>query len=239
MDDDGGTRAIRDAERPGRDEELETSRLLVEFLHATYATRRVDEHGDAGQSVAAPAHGEPPGLSAHVIRAAIHVYQHGDRTVSQLAAGLGISLGWASRVADELVERGHAVRERDPRDRRVVRLRMTDASLAEIERAYRWRGDIVARALAEHRPDERAAIRRFLRRVTDEMTAEANRREASLGAPPPRDLDRSAGDAAQSDETATGRAVAGPVNARSEAARASAARAAGGRGRVPRARPGA
>jgi DNA-binding MarR family transcriptional regulator len=171
-----------------RDEELETSRLLVEFLHAAYATRRLDQPG-ADVEPGRPGAHDPRaagamqgddrlagGSSAHVIRAAIHVYQHGDRTVSQLAAGLGISLGWASRVADELVERGHAVRERDPNDRRVVRLRMTESALEEIERAYRWRGDVVGRTLAEHSPSERAAIRRFLRRVTDEMTAEAARR---------------------------------------------------------------
>ena len=187
-----------------RDEELETSRLLVEFLHATYATRRLDQpapdSGAATEPEAGPGAGPgvdpgagasdvaaiamdrvPGGASAHVIRAAIHVYQHGDRTVSQLAAGLGISLGWASRVADELVERGHAVRERDPNARRVVRLRMPPAALEEIERAYRWRGDVVGRVLVEHTPAERAAIRRFLRRVTDEMTNEAARRAG--GAP--------------------------------------------------------
>jgi DNA-binding MarR family transcriptional regulator len=143
-----------------RDEAFETSRLVVDLLHAAHASRRVaDTHvGDPAGPRAAPA-------SEHAMRAAIYHYQHGERTVGQLASGLGISRGWASRVAEELVERGHAAREGDPGDRRVVHLRLTDASLAEIERAYRWRGDVVAAALAEHGPAERAAIRRFLRQV--------------------------------------------------------------------------
>lgn len=93
--------------------------------------------------------------------------------MGQLATGLGISRGWASRVAEELVERGHVEREDDPDDRRVVRLRLTERSLAEIERAYRWRGDVVAAALAEHGPAEREAIRRFLRQVAAGLAGDA------------------------------------------------------------------
>jgi DNA-binding MarR family transcriptional regulator len=159
-----------------RDEAFETSRLVVELLHAAHASRRGGGGGEAG-SPDGP-HGamhEQP-ASEHAIRAAIYLYQHGERTVGQLAAGLGISRGWASRVADELVTRGHAARESDPVDRRVVHLRLTEGSLAEIERAYRWRGDVVAAALAEHGPAERAAIRRFLQRVASELEAEAMNR---------------------------------------------------------------
>jgi DNA-binding MarR family transcriptional regulator len=153
-----------------RDEAFETSRLVVDLLHAAHASRRTGatpgDHAPDGSTGREPA-------SDHAIRAAIYLYQHGERTVGQMATGLGISRGWASRVADELVERGHAAREGDPGDRRVVRLRLTERSLAEIERAYRWRGDVVAAALAEHGPAERAAIRRFLRDVAAGLAREA------------------------------------------------------------------
>lgn len=160
-----------------RDEAFETSRLVVELLHAARASRRAQGADEPAPSAAeAAAHPPEPHpadpIADHVIRASIYLYQHGDRTVGQLAAGLGISPGWASRVAEELVSRGHVARQNDPGDRRVVRLRLTEEALAEIERAYRWRGDIVAAALAEHGPAERAAIRRFLRRVADDLEAE-------------------------------------------------------------------
>ena len=162
--------------RPGpeavtRDEAFETSRLLVELLHAAHASRKSTEAGDAAAPTPGGLHDAP--ASDHAIRAAIHIYQHGERTVGQLATGLGISRGWASRVAEELVERGHVARESDPGDRRIVHLRLTEHSLAEIERAYRWRGDVVAAALAEHDPTEREAIRRFLRRVVDDLSNRA------------------------------------------------------------------
>jgi DNA-binding MarR family transcriptional regulator len=157
-------------EQVSRDEAFETSRLVVDLLHAAHASRRTG---------AAPGGEAPDGgtgrapASDHAIRAAIYLYQHGERTVGQMATGLGISRGWASRVADELVERGHAARLGDPGDRRVVRLQLTERSLAEIERAYRWRGDVVAAALAEHGPAERAAIRRFLRDVAAGLAGDA------------------------------------------------------------------
>lgn len=174
-----GSAAARPAATPeavSRDEAFETSRLVVELLHAARASRRspgTEEPlagGDASAVHAASPSADP--ISDHVIRASIYLYQHGERTVGQLAAGLGISRGWASRVAEELVARGHAAREDDLGDRRVVRLRLTEQALAEIERAYRWRGDVVAAALAEHAPRERDAIRRFLRRVAEGLEAE-------------------------------------------------------------------
>ena len=154
-----------------RDEAFETSRLLVELLHAAHASRRSAEPGSETAPTPGGLHEAP--ASDHAIRAAIHIYQHGERTVGQLADGLGISRGWASRVAEELVERGQVARETDLADRRVVHLRLTERSLAEIERTYRWRGDVVEAALAEHDPAARDAIRRFLRRVVADLSSRA------------------------------------------------------------------
>jgi DNA-binding MarR family transcriptional regulator len=159
------------------DEALETSKLLVEFLHATYATRRqrLDAvGGDGGQADASPltsSEGETarPPMSAHAVRAAIHVYQHGERTVGQLASGLGISYGWASRVVEELEAAHYLIRERDAADRRVVRVRLDEAALEQVERAYAWRGEAVWHALEPLSESERAAVRLFLRRVIDLM----------------------------------------------------------------------
>jgi DNA-binding MarR family transcriptional regulator len=171
------------------DEALETSKLLVEFLHTSYATRHqpteagggggAQPNAPASASAAAPAPtsasgGEAtprPQMSAHAVRAAIHVYQHGERTVGQLSSGLGISYGWASRVVDELETAHYIVREHDPSDRRVVRVRLDDAALEQVERAYAWRGEAVQRALEPLSEIEREAVRLFLRRVTDLMRA--------------------------------------------------------------------
>ena len=153
-------------------EALETSRLLVAFLHTTYAMRRTDGDGasdggsapDGSAGAGGPA---PEAVSNHAVRAAIHIYQHGGRTVGQLASGLGISYGWASRVVDELEGVGYVTRERDADDRRVVRVRLNPEKLGDVERAYQWHGRAVEEALAPLSESEREAVRVFLRRVTE------------------------------------------------------------------------
>jgi hypothetical protein len=118
---------------------LETSRLLVELVHAVYATRAAEAetaagvggqdgsstdggvgtgslHGSARAHSAPSAGGVPvrrEAPSTHAIRAAFHVYQHGQRTIGQLADGLGISYGWASRVVTELEAGGLVERRAD------------------------------------------------------------------------------------------------------------------------------
>ena len=156
---------------------IETSRLLVEFLHAAYATRHDDDAaevagaGASGETASERHAGLPAAISSHAVRAAIHVYQHGERTVGQLASGLGISYGWASRIADELEAAHYVVRERDTDDRRVVRVRLNPDALDEVERAYRWRGQAVQEALGPLSDAERESVRLFLRRVTELLRA--------------------------------------------------------------------
>jgi DNA-binding MarR family transcriptional regulator len=171
MVDKGTVVAENPAEEELSERALETSRLLVEFLHAAYATRHVDADSAPGlagdTSDTERVHGMASvDVSTHAVRAAIHVHRHGERTVGQLASGMGISYGWASRVVDELESAGYLIRERDGDDRRVVRVRLNQEKRAEVERAYRWRGAIVEQALEPLKEDEREAVGVFLRRVT-------------------------------------------------------------------------
>jgi len=152
---------------------LETSRLLVELLHAAYATRHLDAADTAGA--------DAPAASSHAIRAAIHIHQHGERTVGQLASGLGISYGWASRVVEELEAYRYVIRERDPEDRRVVRVRLDPDALELVERAYRWRGHAVEDALEPLSESERDAIRVFLRRLTESLRESAPEQPGGAG----------------------------------------------------------
>lgn len=151
------------------EETLETSRLLVEFMHAAYATRRRpdDEAAPSDDGGGARAHGTSEEVSTHAVRAAIHVYQHGERTVGQISSGLGISYGWASRVVEELEAAHYVIRSRDESDRRIVRVRLDPSALEEVERAYHWRGRAVEEALEPLSEDQRVAVRHFLRRVID------------------------------------------------------------------------
>jgi DNA-binding MarR family transcriptional regulator len=177
------------------DDAVDVGQLLVELIHVVYATRDVDpgaerdDHDAASERQAgrpdasggeSDAHGAAPGqdgdeprslrpVSAHAIRAAMHVGRHGSRTIGELADGLGISLGWASRVVSELEASGMVVRTPDPGDRRIVHVSLTPGATEIVERAYRWRAEAIDRALAPLDPAGRAAVRTFLRHAVEEL----------------------------------------------------------------------
>jgi DNA-binding MarR family transcriptional regulator len=156
---------------------FETSRLLLELVHVAHAMRAADVP-PAGQG--APGH-RPAAPSPHAVRAAIHVYQHGDRTIGELASGLGVSYGWASRIVSELEATAMLRREPDARDRRVTRVSLTPAATEMVERAYRWRGEAVERALEDLDDAGRRAVVTFLRHVTRELAAAAEKRRSLAG----------------------------------------------------------
>ncbi len=159
------------------DDAFETSRLLLELVHVAYATRAAEAASAAGGLSAQGGAREAP--STHAIRAAIHVYQHGEPTIGDLAAGLGISYGWASRVVTELEASGMVERRVDATDRRIVRVSLTRGAAAMVESTYRWRGEAVERALEGLGPEERAVVTGFLRRATDELARAGRARDAS------------------------------------------------------------
>src|SRR5205809_1238956 len=66
-------------------------------------------------------------LSPQQTEAAMSLVQQDGQTIGELAEALAVSPAWASRLAEELVVAGYAVRERDHDDRRVARLRLTPA----------------------------------------------------------------------------------------------------------------
>ncbi len=152
--------------RPAPDEVRATARLVVDVVHA--AARPGHSDAPAG-SIHGGAGGATP-LSPQAVRAAVHVYEHGRASIGGVAGGIGVSVGWASRLVEELEARGYVVRERDAEDRRVVWVRLSEGAIADVEGAYRWRDDAVARALAGLSADERAAVRRFMGALVEELT---------------------------------------------------------------------
>jgi DNA-binding MarR family transcriptional regulator len=67
-------------------------------------------------------------LSVTQLRTLCALDAHGEeRSVKALADSMGVSLPTMSRAVDGLFERGFLLREEDPVDRRMKRLRLTDA----------------------------------------------------------------------------------------------------------------
>src|SRR5919202_4664919 len=137
--------ACLSASEPGREHVHAVIQQLVRFFVVTDALNRS---------------AKPPGLSLtpQQIQAAMQLMLRGELTIGELAAALGISPGWASRLADDLVVSGHAVREQDATDRRIVRLRIAPAMRERCAEVYGRRAAAVARALADASPAEIATF---------------------------------------------------------------------------------
>jgi DNA-binding MarR family transcriptional regulator len=89
---------------------------FVEEMHADLAARGFD---DLGRSY------------GYVFR----VLADGDRSLSELAGLLGMTLPGAGKIVDEMEQRGYVERHPDPADRRVKRLRLSARGRAALKAA--------------------------------------------------------------------------------------------------------
>ena len=164
----------------GRPDEVRaTARLLVDVVHSVAAPPAGAEaahgsvHGSAGARIR---------LSPQAVRAAVSIYEHERLTIGGLAGAIGVSVGWASRIVEELEECRYVERERDPEDRRVVWVQLSPEAIADVEGSYRWRDDAVRRALAGLSAAERVGVRRFLASLVDVLATEQAEAAASADA---------------------------------------------------------
>lgn len=171
------------------DDALAVGMLLIELIYVVYASREPDHGADPGVGTTAP--GDPsaaagdsagarPPVSPHAIRAAMFLWQRGPCTIGELAEGLAISMGWASRVVSELESSGMVVRSADPTDRRIVRVSLSPQARSVVQRAHLWRAVAIDRALDGLDDEARATVRTFLARAIDELSrAHRERRSGS------------------------------------------------------------
>ncbi|MDP4508391.1 MarR family winged helix-turn-helix transcriptional regulator [Nonomuraea turcica] len=92
-------------------------------------------------------------------------------TVKELAALIGRSVSWTSRLVDSLVRRGLAERHEDETDRRVRRIRQSQKGAALLRRSLEIRVDVQMALWNHFTEEEREVVLRSL-----EIYAEAARR---------------------------------------------------------------
>jgi DNA-binding MarR family transcriptional regulator len=136
--------------------------LLIRFIRATYELNRCE-----------PKHGG--GLSAQQIRALLYLVHHGGTTIKELAQALCLSEARASRLADELVDAGHILHQRDVNDRRQVHLHVAPAASEKAQQIYRERSGALKAALSDASEQELGIFTRLLGCVVDEFEALARR----------------------------------------------------------------
>lgn len=108
-------------------------------------------------------------LSMTQIKAMWHVHAHGQRTMGEIAEGIGVSLPAASDVVDRLVEAGLAVRGSNPADRRQVLVGLTPAAEELATEMRRLRRAQIRAAMQRLPPAERPVFVDALAALVDAL----------------------------------------------------------------------
>ncbi|MDR6867004.1 DNA-binding MarR family transcriptional regulator [Microbacterium resistens] len=91
----------------------------------------------------------------------------GELSVSAIGEAIGVDQPRASRLVQQGAERGWVRREADPDDARRTRIVLTDEGRALIRGMRGQRREMVAQALEEMSPEERAELARLLTKLAD------------------------------------------------------------------------
>ncbi|MEU9242277.1 MarR family transcriptional regulator [Streptomyces shenzhenensis] len=140
---------------------------------------------DAVESLAnlweAAAQGASPRLSPHQLRALQTLERDPGLNLTALAGAMDIGPPTASRLCDRLEAAGLLERESHPRNRRVVRLRLTRQGRQALEEVAWRRSRRLAAVLGAMEPAGREALGRGLQGFLDAQDAGTGKREAGTG----------------------------------------------------------
>jgi DNA-binding MarR family transcriptional regulator len=107
-------------------------------------------------------------------RAMAHLFQHGVSTVSEVAAGIGVSLATASELIDRLVDAGNVRRDVNPKDRRQHQLSLVPEAVAWCLEVREVQREQLRAAAAGIDPNDWAAFVRGMTAVAKGMREPVN-----------------------------------------------------------------
>jgi len=115
--------------------------------------------------------------ASSALRVLLHLRLRGGEasTIGDLAKAAGVSVGWASRVIDDLESMELIQRVRGTGDRRVVHVSLTESGRALCERMWRNRERPIVNALASLPKAHRPVAIRFLETLAAEFDRAATK----------------------------------------------------------------
>jgi DNA-binding MarR family transcriptional regulator len=99
-----------------------------------------------------------PGFSVPEFRSLAFINRNPGSSLGEVADHLGVEAPTASKIVDELVQRGLARREENPADRRRMRLNILPKGKASIDKAYDHTRQFLIARLAHLSGDERKNV---------------------------------------------------------------------------------
>ncbi len=109
-------------------------------------------------------------LTLPQVKALIFLYNNGERSMTELATGLAVSLPSASELVDRLVDRGLVERSVDPADRRRVLTSLTEPAIGYGRRIHDLRRAQARTALESMPAEERDCFIRSIRALAAALT---------------------------------------------------------------------
>lgn len=106
---------------------------------------------------------EISGLTLPQVKALIFLYDNGERSMTELAMGLAVTLPSASELVDRLIDRGLVERMTDQADRRRVLISLTDPAIAYGRRIHDLRRAQASAALESLPEADRECFVRSIR----------------------------------------------------------------------------
>jgi DNA-binding MarR family transcriptional regulator len=125
---------------------------------------------DSGPHVAARQRLPGARLTPRQMSALVQLQLAGRQTMSEFAAGMGVSRATATEMIERLEERGLAVREHDATDRRVIVARLSGAAAAEASTVVGRRRQDVEEALRSFPGTPPGEFVAFMRTLTELLT---------------------------------------------------------------------
>lgn len=148
------------------DDLTELRHLLHRVMRGIWARRRPTPE------LLALVDGDPP-LGRRHVGVLAHIGAEGERTVSELAAELGLSLPATSKLTGELEDHGLVRRREDADDRRRTLVGLSPETATHVQAWIGRRHEALERTLASLDDTERAAFLKGLRTLGDALMEES------------------------------------------------------------------
>jgi DNA-binding MarR family transcriptional regulator len=114
---------------------------------------------------------EKLGLSISQYTGLAILEEKGEMTMGAISEDMGVTMGAGTNIIDKLIRGGHASRERNTGDRRVVAVRITDKGRTVLEQVMEWTTDYLGFYLANLDPEERKSFVRSYGKMAEQITS--------------------------------------------------------------------
>jgi Transcriptional regulators len=104
-----------------------------------------------------------------------HLDKHGESKMNELAKVMDVTTAAATGIVDRLVRLGYTARSYDPKDRRVIYIKLTQKGSDMVKRIGRQRREVTSDVFGKISKEERESYLAIMLHIRDVLTEEKRR----------------------------------------------------------------